>query len=300
MTFSIVAVDREQNEAGLAIASCCWDAGQVCMAWHDLGAIASQASGNLAFLGTFRDRIAAGDDLDAVQRNFRSIDEAIETRQIGMVSPSGGAYAFTGKQCAPWAGHRAGENYACQGNILVGPQVIDAMTEAFQATDGPLYKRLYAALSAGDDAGGDRRGRQSARLAVKKPGYGQPGTDTFIDISIEDHESPVGEIGRVLGVGEELMTILGMLGTFSEAADNDKPGILHELRTFLDDKRHCRHLDWWESLASNYYEIGEVDRAIEAYQVYLEINPGLSAVLQHGVDAGTFPAELASQLNLSP
>ena len=296
MTFSIVAVDKEAKEVGFAIASCCWDAGQVCMAQAEVGAIASQASGNMAFLKPYFDKLTEGIRLPAILDQFQEMDDAIETRQIGMVSFDGAALSFTGDQCSTWAGHIQGDDYACQGNILVGPEVIAEMAQAFERETGPLYVRLLAALTAGDTAGGDVRGRQSARLAVKKKGYGQPGTDTFLDIAIEDHAQPVQEVERILGVGGTLMQILGLLGTFGQAEDSDKLGILDELRTLLDDRRDCRYLDWWESLAMAYHQIGELDRAVASFRTYLDINPAMDGVLKDNASRGLLPIDLARQL----
>jgi uncharacterized Ntn-hydrolase superfamily protein len=296
MTFSIVAVDRTAKEVGFAIASCCWDAGQVCMARAEAGAMASQANGNVAFLPRFFDGLARGDGPTAILADFRTSDLEIESRQIGMISYDGQPLAFTGAKCNPWAGHRVGEDYSIQGNILVGSQVVNAMAEAFRATDGTLYNRLYAALAAGDDAGGDRRGRESARLAVKKRGCGEPGTDAQIDITIEDHANPVAELCRILSVRSSLLQIFLKLRAFAQAAGADKPAILIELHGLLDDKRDCRYLDWWESLAMAYHEIGDIDAAVEAFRVYLGINPALRVVLEEDVERGTFPADLAARL----
>jgi len=296
MTFSIVAVDRDAQEIGLAIASCCWDAGQVCMARAEVGAIASQASGNLAFLTQFFEGLAGGADPGAMLDRFKASDGEIETRQIGMIAFDGAGWSFTGAACSPWAGHRTGNDCACQGNILVGPQVADEMAEAFESTSGPLYVRLCAALSAGDEAGGDLRGKQSARLAVKKKGFGRPGSDTLIDIAIEDHAEPVREIGRILDVGMVLKEILGLLSEFSEAPMDAKPEVLARWRALLDDKRDCRYLDWWESLADRFYQIGDVERALEAYRVILSINPAMRRVFESATEQGTFPAALASVL----
>ena len=296
MTFSIVAIDRQAKEVGFAIASCCWDAGQVCMAQAEVGAIASQASGNMAFLRPYFAKLAAGTSIATILEEFRATDAEIESRQIGMIAFDGDALSFTGEQCSYWAGHKVGENYACQGNILAGPDVVEAMVEAFEQSAGSLHSRLYAALSAGDAAGGDIRGKQSCRLAVKKKGYGQPGTDTLLDVAIEDHAEPVAELGRILQVGGTLMQILGMLKQFSQAADADKKGILDGLREFLDDKRECKYLDWWESLGMGYHEIGVPEEAVAAFRVYLSINPALARVLQAGVEKGQFPKVLASAL----
>jgi uncharacterized Ntn-hydrolase superfamily protein len=296
MTFSIVAVDRQAKEVGLGIASCCWDAGQVCMAKAEAGAIASQANGNIGFLPRFFDGLGRGDNPTTILAAFRGSDPDIESRQIGMIPYGGTPLTFTGAKCSLWAGHKVGVDYAIQGNTLVGPQVVDGMAEAFEGTEGPLYQRLYAALAAGDAAGGDLRGRESARLAVQKKGFGQPGTDSLVDFSIPDHADPVRELGRFLDVGQTLMQILGRLGAFSRAADADKPVILAELRRILDDKRDCRYLDWWESLGMAYHEIGDIEAAVDAFRVYLGINPTLRPVLEAGVERGTFPADLAARL----
>ena len=296
MTFSIVAVDREAKEVGFAIASCCWDAGQVCMAKAETGAIASQAQGNMKFLSQFFDELATGRGLAEILAGFRASDPGIESRQVGMISFAGTPLAFTGGRCTPWAGHRIGESYSIQGNTLVGQEVVAAMEEAFAGTDGALFQRLYAALAAGDAAGGDIRGRQSARLAVQRRGFGQAGTNTLVDIAIEDHAQPVAELGRILGVGATLLQILQLLQAFSRAEPEAKPAILQELRAFLDNKRDCRDLDWWESLGMAYHEIGDIDNAVDAFRIYLEINPRMRSALEAGVDLGTFPADLAARL----
>jgi hypothetical protein len=170
------------------------------------------------------------------------------------------------------------------------------MAEAFEKAEGALHERLYAALAAGDSAGGDRRGRQSARLMVKKRGCGQPGTDALVDITLEDHAHPVAELGRILGVGSTLLHILRRLRAFSQAPAPDKPAILADLRAFLADKRDCRYLDWWESLGMAYHEVGDLDAAVDAFRTYLAINPALRAVLEAGAEQGTFPADLATRL----
>jgi uncharacterized Ntn-hydrolase superfamily protein len=298
MTFSIVAADRRAKEVGFAIASCCWDAGQVCMAKAEVGAIASQASGNIGFLPAFFAKLSADVGLRRVLNYFREIDEKIETRQIGMVRQDGEALAFTGDACSDWAGHRTGDGFSCQGNILVGPEVVDAMVEAFERADGALYRRLYAALRAGDDAGGDLRGKQSARLLVAKTGYGQPGTDTFLDVRIEDHREPVSEIGRILDVGGTLMHILGLLGEVGKADRRDRVRALDRLRAYLEDRRDCRFLDWWEDLGMGYYEIGEVEKAAAAFRVYVEINPAMEKLLRSSAAKGRFPGDLAERLGL--
>ena len=296
MTFSIVAVDRENKEVGFAIASCCWNAGLVCRAEAEKGAIASQASGNLEFLELFFHKLNAEKTLEEILAYFKNYDGDIETRQIGLVDFSGNALAFTGAENDCWAGHRTGEGYSCQGNTLTGPRVIDEMASAFERADGRLMERLVSALRAGDDAGGDARGRQSARLCVKKKNGGPAGSDILIDITIADHDEPVKEIGRILKVRAQLVDVYKLFGGLSSASKAEKLPILEKIENMLADKKECRFLDFWEELGDAYYELGEVGKAVEVYRVYLEIGPSLASTLRRNVEKGIFPKELADRL----
>lgn len=303
MTCSIVAVDGNTGQAGFAIASCCWDAGQVCLAVPGKGAIASQANGNVRFLRQFAEMQAAGAPLDEVLARFRQDDPDIESRQVGMVTLAGESLVHTGRGCSYWAGHRTGTGYACQGNTLVGEAVIDAMADAFERGNGQLHERLYVALKAADDAGGDARGRQSARLLVARPGadtVAGVAAPPVIDICVEDHDRPVAEIGRILTVRSTLLRILGHLRDFAAAAPADQPAILVELRNLLDDKREPKYLDWWESLAQAHLTIGQRAQALDAYRVYLAINPQMAGILRENAAAGNFPADIGRELGLVP
>jgi uncharacterized Ntn-hydrolase superfamily protein len=118
-----------------------------------------------------------------------------------MVDVTGSPATFTGSDCMEWAGGRTGEGYACQGNILVGPEVVESMARGFEEAEGDLVDRLVAALVAGDDAGGDRRGRQSAALLVVREGGGYEGfTDRYVDVRVDDHPEAVDELVRVFEV----------------------------------------------------------------------------------------------------
>jgi uncharacterized Ntn-hydrolase superfamily protein len=130
-------------------------------------------------------------------------DEGRELRQVGIVDVQGNAVTFTGKECFAWAGGRTGPGYAIQGNILRGAEVVEAMERAFLETRGDLPHRLYAALLAGDRAGGDRRGRQSAAIYVVKPHGGYGGfLDRWIDYRVDDDPDPVLRLGHLLELHE--------------------------------------------------------------------------------------------------
>jgi uncharacterized Ntn-hydrolase superfamily protein len=202
MTFSIVARSADGTAFGVAVASKFLAVGAaVPAAEAGIGAIATQAYANLAYrpdgLAQLRDGRSAQLTLDTLV----ATDDKRELRQAGLVDAAGAAATFTGSECNPWAGGVTGQGYAIQGNILVGPEVVDAMEHAWLASSPyePLARRLLAVLNAGDDAGGDRRGRQSAALLVVTPegGYGG-GSDVLVDLRVDDHAAPVTELDRLL------------------------------------------------------------------------------------------------------
>ncbi len=136
-----------------------------------------------------------------VVKRLVEADEGREHRQLGVVDARGRAAAFTGSECLPWAGHLVGQGYSCQGNILVGRETVEGMAEAFETTEGELVDRLLAALSAGQEAGGDRRGQQSAGLLVVREGGGYGGlNDRVVDLRVDDHPTPILELQRLLGL----------------------------------------------------------------------------------------------------
>ncbi|MBU7016063.1 MAG: DUF1028 domain-containing protein [Theionarchaea archaeon] len=292
MTFSIAAIDKVNKEVGFAIASCCWDSGRVCSAQTEIGAIASQANGNLSFLHLFFDKLGEKMSLDDILNHFREVDEDIETRQVGMITFEGESLAFTGDKCDSWAGHKTGENYSCQGNTLVGPEVIDSMVKAFERGKDPLMNRLCTALQAGDDAGGDARGKQSARVLVLKKDC-WPGSDILVDIIIEDHPEPVKEIARILDVRSILVQGYQLFGDFSKASDEEKPDILEKIEKFMEDKTECRYSDFWTGLGMMYYKMGNMEKAVNAFRKSLEISPPLMKSLKGNAEKGLLPRKLA-------
>ncbi len=201
-TFSIVAFDPETGALGVAVQSKFPAVGaMVPWAKAGAGAIATQAAANLTFGEEGLRLLAAGLSAEQVVRQLIEKDPGREERQLGVVDARGRSAAFTGKNTFAWAGHVLGKNYACQGNILVGKETVEAMARAFETARGPFAERLVAALEAGQRAGGDRRGRQSAALLVvrRKGGYGGVG-DRWMDLRVDDHLDPIGELKRLLGV----------------------------------------------------------------------------------------------------
>jgi uncharacterized Ntn-hydrolase superfamily protein len=139
--------------------------------------------------------IAARQTLDRLLLGDKA---AREQRQVGLVDARGRAATFTGSRCEPWAGGLTGEGFACQGNLLVGEEVVAAMAEGFRRASGGLVDRLLQALIAGDLGGGDRRGRQSAALLVVRAGGGYEGrNDRYVDLRVDDHPQAASELARV-------------------------------------------------------------------------------------------------------
>ncbi len=201
-TFSIVAADPEAGEVGVAVASRFFAVGAVVpYARAGAGAVATQANATVSFGPRGLDLLGQGlTPEEAIRVLLRG--DPVNSRQVGIVSASGASATSTGSGCNAWAGGRSGPGYAVQGNILAGEQVVAAMEASFLASAGkPLGERLFAALTAGDEAGGDSRGRQSAAILVCRTGGGYNGfSDRAIDIRVDDHPDPMKEIGRLLGM----------------------------------------------------------------------------------------------------
>jgi uncharacterized Ntn-hydrolase superfamily protein len=202
VTFSLAACDLDARQWGVAVASKFPSVGAVCpWARGDVGAVATQSFVNVMFGPDGLDRLASGRSAQDVLEQLLTEDDQPDDRQIGIVDAHGGSATFTGPGCMDWAGGRAGPCYAAQGNILAGPQVVDALVDSFTATTGSLGERLSSALLAGDRAGGDRRGRQSAAMIVRQTGGGYGGNnDILLDLRVDDHPDPVPELIRLLEI----------------------------------------------------------------------------------------------------
>jgi uncharacterized Ntn-hydrolase superfamily protein len=207
MTFSIVAYATSESlppEWGIAVASKFLAVGSaVPWARAGAGAIATQAFANLAYGREGLDMLTEGRSATEVVDALTEADDGRDDRQVGIVDARGSAATFTGRACFDWAGGKTGEGYCCQGNILTGPDVVDAVATTFEGARGSLASRLVEALAAGDAAGGDRRGRQSAALLVvrDKGGYGGA-IDRAVDLRVDDHDRPVEELRRLLRLHE--------------------------------------------------------------------------------------------------
>jgi uncharacterized Ntn-hydrolase superfamily protein len=203
-TFSIVAYDPETEEWGIGVASKVLAVGYI-VPWAraGVGAVATQAMVNMSFGPDGVALLGEGYSAEDAVDELLSADEGREERQLGIVDGSGIPAAFTGAETLDWSGHIVGDHYTVQGNILAGEDVLIEMERAYLETDGPLARRLVEALKAGDDAGGDSRGKESAALLVVKDSGGYQGVgDGLVDIRVDDHAEPVAELARIYDMWE--------------------------------------------------------------------------------------------------
>lgn len=271
-TFSIVARDPVTGELGVAVASRFFAVGSV-VPWAKagIGAIATQSFANTSFgwrgLELLENGIAPAEAMAMLLES----DDHPARRQVGIVAANGASATFTGDSCNAWAGGRQGENYACQGNILVGEEVVAAMEEAFLTTTGTLADQLYAALLAGEAKGGDARGKQSAALLVVRDGAGYGGyTDRAIDIRVDDHSAPLQELGRLLALAQ-------LNDAWNEAWTLFTHGKSREALPYMDKAMQIdpSHPEVLYDLAVIRLAAGDASGALEALEKAIALNPKL-------------------------
>ncbi|HTP13768.1 MAG TPA: DUF1028 domain-containing protein, partial [Bacteroidota bacterium] len=252
-TFSIVAIDPDNGDVGVAVQSKFPNVRPV-VPWAEagVGAIATQSFVNVSYgykgLTLLRNGASAEEALKILIEN----DSAKQSRQCGIIDMNGNSASWTGTECFDWAGGNTGDHwggkgemitgkgFAAQGNILVGKATVEALATTFQKTKGSLADRLVAAIVAGGKAGGDRRGEESAALLVKRAGAGYDGTtDDYIDISIYDNPAPLKELERLY----KLHKLYFFRSDPKNLIDINEP-ICKELQTILKDKAY-KHQEFY-------------------------------------------------------
>jgi uncharacterized Ntn-hydrolase superfamily protein len=247
MTFSIVARSADGDTWGVAVASKFLAVGSaVPAAVAGIGAIATQADANVAYKGLALSHLDEGATASVALQRLLEEDDGREHRQVGIVDVDGNAASHTGHECFDWAGGLTDQDVAIQGNILTGPEVVEAMKTSWDSThqEPDLARRLLAALQAGDAAGGDSRGRQSAALLVVREGAGYGGgDDVAVDLRVDDHETPCAELERLLDLNDLYLTA---------STDDEKVDLTPDLKAELDDRaRTLGHPDFIASARLN-------------------------------------------------
>ena len=206
-TFSIVGYDAKTEALGVAVQSKFFAVGSV-VPWAaaGVGAIATQSWANTTYGPDGLKLLKSGLSAEQTLERLIAADPGRATRQVGIVDAKGGTANYTGDDCNAWAGAVSGKGYTAQGNILAGEAVVTAMGRAFEETDGELADKLMAALFAGQAAGGDIRGQQSAALLVVQENGGYGGfNDRYIDLRVDDAEKPIEALQRLLDIHKELV-----------------------------------------------------------------------------------------------
>lgn len=251
MTFSIVARSADGQSWGVAVASKFLAVGSaVPAAVAGVGAIATQADANVAYKGQALAHLDDGATASVALQRLLEDDEGRDHRQVGIVDVDGNAATHTGHACLDWAGGATGPGYAIQGNILTGADVVEAMEAAWLASpeDAPLARRLLEALVAGDEAGGDSRGRQSAAVLVVREGAGYGGLDDIaVDLRVDDHATPIPELLRLLDLNDLYLTA---------STEEEKVPVTPELEAELEElARAAGARDFQAWVGSENYEM---------------------------------------------
>lgn len=271
-TFSIVAFDPVTGDLGVAVASRVFGVGNhVPWAEAGVGAVATQAAMNGGYgprgLELLRQGLTAQQVLDKLLAE--DVFDRKEGRQVAIVDAKGNIAVYTGAAANEWKGHIKGLHYSVQGNILTGPHVAEAMSKAFENTQGELAERLFAALKAGDDAGGDRRGRQSASvLVVRKGGGSSLNNDRLCYINVDDNSDPLLELGRLLPL-QLAWSLSGKRGPLVQQ------GKLEEAMTLADKLVRWAPKNGAHRIHQGYlaYLTGNKAKALESFKKALELDP---------------------------
>jgi uncharacterized Ntn-hydrolase superfamily protein len=201
-TYSIVARDPSTGDMGVAVQSHWFSVGTV-VTWGEagVGVVATQAFANVSFGPRALQLLKQGKGAEMALRTLIASDEAREMRQLAILDAQGGVATHTGKKCIPSAGHIVGPEYSVQANLMMTDRVWPAMDRAFHSAEGSLSERMLLALEAGEAAGGDIRGRQSAALlVVRGKSTGNSWEDRLVDIRVDDSKQPLAELRRLLDV----------------------------------------------------------------------------------------------------
>lgn len=282
-TFSICAVDAGTGEIGVAVQSKYFAVGSV-VSWAraGVGAVATQAAGIAGYGPRILDLLAGGTAPDEAIRIVLGGDEARESRQLGVVAGDGRSASWTGIDCNAWAGHEAGMGVAAQGNILAGELVVTEMVRALREEAGTLAERLVAALEAGQAAGGDVRGQQSAAVYVERPGAGEETgslVDRVVDLRVDDHEQPITELRRLLEIHLRWDYLGRAYGRRNAGDVEGGAAILAQgLERYPDDATILYDLACYESLA------GRLDDALVHVVLALELDESLRPLADGDAD----------------
>lgn len=279
-TYSIIGRDPDTGQLGMGVQSKAFGAGNRAMhAKGGLVIIAHQASANPMYGAIGIELLQAGYSPQEALDIMVASDEGRDRRQVAILDGRGRTAAWTGTGASDWKGHRCGVDYCAQGNILTGPEVVDAMAASFESSSGSLAERLMDALDAAQAAGGDARGMQSGAILVVAPRVNGGYSDRVVDIRVDDHDAPLDELRRVLNVYRSGL----MLRDASRMRrDGDLEGAARRAREAV--RTSMGNDNAWVALASALLELGREEPALTALERAVELNPGRRRTLPRDDD----------------
>jgi uncharacterized Ntn-hydrolase superfamily protein len=287
-TFSIVGYDPANGDCGVAVASKYFSVGAV-VPWAEagVGCVATQANVNVGYgprgLELLRQGLNAKQVLEKMLAEDTFPDK--EGRQVSIVDAKGMFATYTGTNAPVWAGDRQGKTWSAQGNILVGPQVPEAMGKAFEATDGELAEKLFAALKAGDDAGGDKRGKQSASMIVVRKGGGRNiNNDRYLYLNVDDNPLPIPELRRLLdmNLGYLWQARIGPLRTAGKTKEAREA--MAKYAGYMPTAQA------WIQLGVTDYNLGDKPTALADFRKALALDPAVKSQFQPPAAGAAAPA----------
>ncbi len=300
MTYSIVARDPESGDLGAAVQSHWFAAGDgVLWAESGVGAVATQAMAEISYGPLGLDRMREGKTAAEGLEELLAADEGREHRQVAMVDASGRVRTHTGARCLHAAGHRTGDGYSVQANMMRNATVWDAMAEGYEnglQAGLDLVDRLLAALDAAEAEGGDIRGRQAAGiLVVRGTPSGKPGEDVLMHLRVDDHPEPLTELRRLA----QLRRAYDRLeGAEKFEMDGDLEGALAEHRAALAMQPDSPEIAFWTAVALA--GVGRVDEARDVIQIAYGVDPGWPELLRRLADGGFLMVEPGVLTQLLP
>jgi len=282
-TFSIVARDPRSGEMGVAVQSHWFSVGSV-VTWAEagVGAVATQSMVEISYGPLGLALMRAGKSPSEALAALLAADERRELRQVAMVDTQGRVAAYTGTRCIADAGHETGEGFSAQANMMARPDVWPAMAHAYQETEGDLAESLLTALEAGQAAGGDVRGKQSASILIVNPtATGRPWADAVMNLRVEDHPEPIHELRRLVGLHRAYQRMNrgdDLLGA------GEVEGALQEYRAAAEMAPEIEELPFWQAVTLA--DLGRVDEALPIFQDVFTRNPDWATLVSRLPQAG--------------
>jgi uncharacterized Ntn-hydrolase superfamily protein len=272
-TYSIVAYDPATGEVGVAVQSHWFSVGSV-VSWArpGVGAVATQSIGDPSYGPNALDLLADGVPPDEALARLVAADERQQFRQVAVVDAAGRVAVHTGERCIAYAGHQTGDGYSVQSNMMATTEVWPAMARGFDAAEGPLARRLVAALRAAEAAGGDVRGRQSAAIVVA-PAEGESWR-LSTDLRVEDDPEPLDEIERLLDLADAYRLASEGDSLVGEGHHDEAAG-RYTRAAELAPGNH--ELVFWSGLAAA--EGGDMETALERVRRAIAMQPGWAELL---------------------